>query len=250
MLQLHGVSIDDTFAEAFPVIGTRLIVTADTAEWARIAGSTATGNATSIIACDCEAAIERELAAEETPDGRPGVSLLLFGFGRDGLATAVQGRTGQSILTCPTTACYDGLPEAPRDKQIPLGKALRHFGDGFQFAKKLAGRRYWRVPVMDGEFLCEDKVGTVKGVGGGNLLICGREPQAALAAAMAAAAAMRTVRRRHPPLPRRDRPVGKQGRVEVQGPQGQHQRRLLPHTPWAHQVGAPGGLRRGLRDRC
>lgn len=194
MLELHGVPIEDTFAEAFTVVAARLVVTAETPEWARIAGTTATGNATSIIACDCEAAIERELSAEETPDGRPGVSLLFFGFSRDGLAAAVQGRTGQSLLTCPTTAVYDGLPDAPRDKQIPVGKGLRHFGDGFQISKKFAGRRYWRVPVMDGEFLCEDKVGTVKGVGGGNLLICGRDGAATLAAAMAAAAAMRTVR--------------------------------------------------------
>ena len=193
MLTLHGVAIEDTFAEAFTVVGTRLIVTADSLDWARTAGVTATGNATSIIACDCEAAIERELASEETPDGRPGLSLLLFGFSRDGLATAVQGRTGQSILTCPTTACFDGLPGTPRDKQIALGKALRYFGDGFQISKKLDGRRYWRVPVMDGEFLCDHTVGTIKGVGGGNLLICGRDPQSALAAATAAADAMRSV---------------------------------------------------------
>jgi formylmethanofuran--tetrahydromethanopterin N-formyltransferase len=193
MLELQGVAIDDTFAEAFTVTGARLIVTAANLEWARIAGTVATGNATSVIACDCEAAIERELSPAETPDGRPGVALLLFGFSREQVAAAVQARVGQSILTCPTTACFDGLPEAPRDKQIPLGKGLRHFGDGFQVSKKLAGRRYWRVPVMDGEFLCDDQAGTVKGVGGGNLLICGRDPETALTAATRAAAAMRAV---------------------------------------------------------
>jgi formylmethanofuran--tetrahydromethanopterin N-formyltransferase len=194
MLTLAGVPIEETFAEAFTVTGTRLIVTADCVEWARIAATTATGNATSIIACDCEAAIEGELSPTETPDGRPGISILLFGFSREQVAAAVQSRVGQSILTCPTTACFDGLPDAPADKRVPLGKGLRHFGDGFQISKKLAGRRYWRIPVMDGEFLCSEQAGTVKGVGGGNLLICGRDPGETLTAATAAAVAMRTVK--------------------------------------------------------
>lgn len=193
MPELHGVAIDETFAEAFTVTGARLIVTAETREWVRIAAATATGNATSVIACDCEAGVDRELEPAETPDGRPGVVLLLFAFNREALAKAVQGRVGQCILTCPTTACFNGLPDEPRDRQIPLGKGLRYFGDGWQTSKKLAGRRYWRVPVMDGEFLCEDVAGTTKGVGGGNLLICGRDRTSTLAATVAAAEAMRAV---------------------------------------------------------
>ncbi len=191
MLELHGVPITDTFAEAFPLVGTRLIITASTSDWAATAGQQAAGYATSVIACDAEAGIERFLNPEETLDGRPGVSLLMFAFSRKALAKAVQGRVGQTILTCPTTACFDGLPETPKEKQVPLGSGLRHFGDGLQFSKKLAGRRFWRIPVMDGEFLCEDKAGTVQGVGGGNLLICGDSQDSALQAAMAAAEAMR-----------------------------------------------------------
>jgi formylmethanofuran--tetrahydromethanopterin N-formyltransferase len=194
MLELNGVPVEDTFAEAFTVSGTRLIVTADSEDWARTAAVTATGNATSVIACDCEAGIERTLSPMETPDGRPGIALLLFAFNRESLATAVQARVGQSILTCPTTACYNGLPDVPRDKQIPLGSGLRHFGDGWQASKKLGTRRYWRVPVMDGEFVCEDRAGTVKGVGGGNLLIAGRDARETLAAAETAASAMRDAR--------------------------------------------------------
>jgi formylmethanofuran--tetrahydromethanopterin N-formyltransferase len=193
MPDLNGVAIDDTFAEAFGVTGTRLVVTADTLAWARIAGTVATGNATSVIACDCEAAIERELSAAETPDGRPGVSLLVFAFSREALEKAVQARVGQSILTCPTTACFDGAPATPKEKQIALGSGLRHFGDGYQASKLLGGRRYWRVPVMDGEFLCEARAGTVKGIGGGNLLICGRDVASTLAAATVAVVAMRQV---------------------------------------------------------
>jgi formylmethanofuran--tetrahydromethanopterin N-formyltransferase len=190
LLTINTVLIEDTFAEAFPMTLARLIVTAATAEWARTAGTLATGYAASVIGCDAEAGIERELSPEETPDGRPGVSLLLFGFSRDGLQKAVINRVGQCVLTCATTACYNGLPVV-KEKRIRVGGNLRFFGDGFQFSKKLEGRRYWRLPVMDGEFLCEDYFGTAKGVAGGNFLILGQTQEQTLAAASAAAAAIR-----------------------------------------------------------
>jgi formylmethanofuran--tetrahydromethanopterin N-formyltransferase len=185
---IDGVEIEDTFAEAFGMRATRLIVTADSAGWARTAGETATGFATSIIACGVEAGIERTLAPAETPDGRPGIAILLFAINREGLAKAVRDRVGQCILTCPGTACYAGMAEGD---PVPLGRVLRYFGDGNQAAKRLAGRRFWRIPVMDGEFLCEDTVGQQKAVGGGNFLILGRSRAAVLAAAERAIAAMR-----------------------------------------------------------
>src|SRR5262249_18344316 len=126
---------------------------------------------------------------DETPDGRPGVSLLLFAFSRDALQKAVVNRVGQCILTCPTTACYNGLPVV-RDKSIRVGGNLRFFGDSWQFSKKPEGRRYWRVPVMDGELVCEAVFGTVKGVAGGNFLIVGASQAEARAAAEAAVAAI------------------------------------------------------------
>src|SRR5437763_1135213 len=170
----------------------RLLVTAETAAWAQTAALTATGYAASVIGCDAEAGVERTLPPEETPDGRPGVSLLLFAFSRDALQKAVVNRVGQCVLTCATTACYNGLPPV-KDKTIRVGGNLRFFGDGFQFSKRLEGRRYWRIPVMDGEFTCEDHFGTVKGVAGGNFLIVGATQAAALAAAEAAVAAIRRV---------------------------------------------------------
>src|SRR5947209_19942247 len=157
----------------------RVVVTAETPAWAETAGRLATGYAASVIGCDAEAGIERLLAAEETPDGRPGVSLLLFAFSRDALQKAAVNRVGQCVLTCATTACYNGLPVVP-DKAIRVGGQLRFFGDGWQMSKRLEGRRFWRVPVMDGEFLCEDVFGTVKGVAGGNLIILGEDTAAAL----------------------------------------------------------------------
>lgn len=170
----------------------RIIVTAATRDWALTAAREATGYAASVIGCDAEAGIERELTAEETPDGRPGFSLLMFAFNRDALQKAAVNRVGQCVLTCPTTACFNGLPVV-KGKSIRIGGQLRFFGDTFQVSKKLAGRRYWRLPVMDGEFCCEDEFGTVKGVGGGNFLILAQSQQAGLEAAEAATAAIRQV---------------------------------------------------------
>jgi formylmethanofuran--tetrahydromethanopterin N-formyltransferase len=190
LLTINEIAIEETFAEAFPMTACRVIVTAETAAWALTAGQLATGYAASVIGCDAEAGIERFLSPEETLDGRPGLSLLFFAFNRDALQKAVINRVGQCVLTCPTTACYNGLPVV-KEKAIRIGGNLRFFGDTFQFSKKLEGRRFWRLPVMDGEFTCEDFFGTVKGVAGGNFLILGRSQATTLAAAEAAADAVR-----------------------------------------------------------
>jgi len=184
-----GVLVLDTFAEAFPMTAARVIVTTDTPAWAMVAGQTMTGYATSVIACDAEAGIERVLPPGETPDGRPGISVLVFAFSRDALEKALANRVGQCVMTCPTTACYNGLPIG--EKTISVGGKLRYFGDGWQVSKRIGGRRYWRIPVMDGEFLCEETFGTVKGVAGGNIILMGNEPAATLVAAESAVAAMR-----------------------------------------------------------
>lgn len=192
MLTVNSVAIENTFAEAFPMSAARLIVTAETPGWARTAGQEATGYAASVIGCDVEAGIESDLDAGHTPDGRPGVSLLFFAFSRDALQKAIANRVAQCVLTCATTACYNGLAGEP-GKAIKVGGNLRFFGDGWQISKLLDGRRYWRMPTMDGEFLCEDTFGTVKGVGGGNILILGTTQAVALSAAEAAVDAIRTV---------------------------------------------------------
>ena len=191
-MRLHGVDILDTFAEAFPMTAARVVVTAATSEWARIGATAATGYASSVIGCDAEAGIERELTPTETPDGRPGFSLLFFAFSRDALQKALVNRVGQSLLTCATTAVYCGLP-GDDGKSIRIGGNLRYFGDGWQIGKQIDGKRYWRIPTMDGEFLCEDRFGTTKGVAGGNLIIAGESQSKTLAAAEAAVMAMRAI---------------------------------------------------------
>lgn len=181
---INGVSIDHTFAEAFGMSGTGIIITADTMKWARIAAVTATGFGTSVIGCGAECGIDRELSPDETPDGRPGVRILMFGFSPDALVPQVKNRIGQCVLTSPGSACFAGL-EGPT--KIGLGKAPRFFGDGFQTAKKLGDSRYWRVPVMDGEFVIEENTAvTTEAVGGGNMLIVGTDRAGLLEATEAA----------------------------------------------------------------
>lgn len=191
-LQRNGVLIDATFAEAFPMKATRLVITAHNMAWARHAAVSATGFATSVIGCGCEAGIEREISPAESPDGRPGLSVLLFAMSGKELAKQIERRVGQCVLTCPTTAVFAGLPPgAPGSDVAALGRNLRFFGDGWQISKVIAGVRYWRVPVMDGEFVAQEDTPVVKAVGGGNLLLLATDTDAALAAAEAAAAAMR-----------------------------------------------------------
>ena len=190
-LILNGIPVEDTFAEAFDMAATAIVLTADTPHWARVAGTTMTGFATSVIGCGVEAGIDRELAPEETPDGRPGVRVLLFGFDAKSLGQQLLKRVGQCVLTSPGSACYAGAAGTPR---LRLGSGLRVFGDGFQTAKRIDGRRFWRIPVMDGEFVCESDTGSVAGaVGGGNLLFLGRTQSGTLAVAEAAASAAAAV---------------------------------------------------------
>ena len=188
-MNIRGVTIEDTFAEAFGMRAARVIITAKTPRWAREAAIKFTGFATSVIACKCEAAIERELQPHETPDIRPGVSALLFTMDTDSLGKRLIERIGQTVLTCPTTSCFDGLPDLP--DRVPAGRALRTFGDRFQISKVVGGQRFWRIPVMEGEFLLQESFGIQKkGVGGGNFLILAESGDAALEAAEAAVAAI------------------------------------------------------------
>ena len=187
-MNLGSTFVDDTFAEAFGMSYTRLLVTAHDEYWLDAAAREVTGYSSSVIACDAEAGVERRLARETTPDGRPGAAILIFGFSQDALAKAVPNRTGQCLMTCPSTAVYDGLPAA--EKRIALGKHLRFFGDGYQKSKLVDGRRYWRVPVMDGEFLVQEDLGVAKGVGGGNVIIQSLTKEAGLAAARRAVEAI------------------------------------------------------------
>jgi len=187
---INGVTVVDTFAEAFAMWGARGLITAENEKWAAAAARAMTGFATSVIGCKCEAGIERVVPAGETPDGRPGAMVLLFATSAEGVGKRLVERIGQCVMTCPTTACYNALAS---ENTVVVGGLLRYFGDGFQAAKLFDGRRFWRVPVMDGEFVVEERFGVQPAVGGGNLLLLGEDMLPTLAAAEAAVNAMRTV---------------------------------------------------------
>ncbi|MCW4049641.1 MAG: formylmethanofuran--tetrahydromethanopterin N-formyltransferase [Candidatus Bathyarchaeota archaeon] len=194
----NGVEIEDTFAEGFGMWGSRLIITAVTQKWANIAATSLTGYATSVIACDCEAAIEREIPPEESPDGRPGIAVMIYGFSRGKLSASILNRLGQCVLTCPSTAVFNGLPEEEADAMLDIGKSIRFFGDGFQVKMRMGDgwhqrKRFWRIPVMEGEFLIEEKIGAKKAVAGGNFLVMGATEEATLKASEAAIEAIHEV---------------------------------------------------------
>lgn len=189
-MKINKTDIVPTYAEAFAMWGGRAVITADSRRWALTAARSMTGFATSVIGCPCEAAIEREVPAAETPDGRPGFSVLLFTVREKDIKKRLMERIGQCVMTCPTTACFNGLES---EHTVSVGGALRYFGDGHQMSKVLNGRRLWRIPVLDGEFLVDDLFGVRETVGGGNLFIMGASSASALRAATAACDAMAAV---------------------------------------------------------
>jgi len=189
-LVINGVQIRDNFAEAFPMKATRIVVTAINERWVQHAAAAMTGFATSVIACEVEGGVERWIKADQSPDGRPGVAVIFCTMDSKGLGKQVEKRVGQCVLTCPTTAAFSGIDDARR---LDMGNRLRYFGDGHQISKVIGDRRYWRIPVMDGEFVCEDSVGMTEAVGGGNFLILGRDQPAVIKAAEAAVEAMNQI---------------------------------------------------------
>jgi formylmethanofuran--tetrahydromethanopterin N-formyltransferase len=180
-MEINGTGILDTFAEAFPVWLSRVIITAATPEWAYKAAVEATGFASSKIGCPCEAGIERYLSSEETPDGRPGVSILICADKKN-IRSNVAGRISQCILPAPTASAFDGLPDA--DSRFHT--RMHYFGDRYEERCMVAGRRCWKIPVMEGEYVGEERFGTVKGIAGGNFLIMGKDQRSALSGAVAA----------------------------------------------------------------
>ena len=174
------VKIEDTFAEMFPMWAGRILITAANEKWALIAARTASGFASSIIMSPAEASVEGLVSAKETPDGRPGAIIQIYHSSRGDLKHQMGLRIGQCIMTCPTTAAFDALPKAKR--RIKVGRSLRLFGDGYQKSGEVAGRKVWRIPVMEGEFVVEDDFGIMKAVASGNMLILATDWKAALKA--------------------------------------------------------------------
>ncbi|MDD1752541.1 MAG: formylmethanofuran--tetrahydromethanopterin N-formyltransferase, partial [Methanotrichaceae archaeon] len=116
------------------------------------------------------------------------------------LETSLLNRVGQCILTAPTTAAFNGLPEA--ENQFDTGKKLSFFGDGHQkMIDNYFGRKVWKIPIISGDFIVEQAMGAVDGIAGGNFYILGQNQMAALMAAEAAADAIRKIKGTITPFP-------------------------------------------------
>jgi len=184
----NTVKIQDTFAEMFGMWAGRVLITAQSEKWAQIAGSLTTGFATSVIAASAEASIERFVPADQTPDKRPGLYIQIYNRDRFELKHQLMERIGQCTMTCPTTAAFNGLTGK---RVLRVGSSLRYFGDGFQKKTMVGGRKCWKIPVMEGNFIVEDGFGAMEAVAGGNFMIFAETQEAGLKAAEAAADAIR-----------------------------------------------------------
>ncbi len=184
-MELNGVTIDDTYAEAFPIWVSRVIITAVTEQWAYKAATEATGFATSTIGCPCEAGIDCFVPAESTPDGRPGYAIMICA-GKKKLKEQVVERLAECVLTAPTTAVFDGLADVAGDVDETIPVKLHFFGDGYEEKREIGGRTVWAIPIMEGEYIGEEEFGAVKGVAGGNFFVMGENQMAALTGAEAA----------------------------------------------------------------
>ncbi|MCQ1536789.1 formylmethanofuran--tetrahydromethanopterin N-formyltransferase [Methanosarcina sp. KYL-1] len=187
-MELNGVEIEDTYAEAFPIKISRVLITGATRHWAQVAATEATGFGTSVIMCPAEAGIEKFASPSETPDGRPGVYIQICTFKYEALEEQLLERIGQCVLTAPTTSVFNGLPDA--EKQFNVGFKLKFFGDGMESETDISGRKVYRIPIMEGDFLTEENFGAVAGIAGGNFFIFGDSQMSALTAAEVAVEAI------------------------------------------------------------
>jgi formylmethanofuran--tetrahydromethanopterin N-formyltransferase len=198
-MEINGVQIEDTFAEGFPIKMARVLITAVTERWALEAAREATGFGTSVIGCSAEAGIECVVDGSQTPDGRPGVNILICNMGYKNLENSLLFRIGQCVLTAPTTAAFSGMPDA--EKQFDTGKKLSFFGDGYQKQAEIFGRNVWKIPLMSGDFIVEQNFGAVDGIAGGNFLILAQNQAAGLMAADAAVNAISKIKGTITPFP-------------------------------------------------
>ena len=186
----NACEIVDTFAEMFPMWAGRVLITADNEKWALTAAATATGLATSVIMSPAEAGLEGIAPSDKTPDKRVGALIQIYNRSRFDLKNQMILRIGQCVMTCPTTAAFDAMPNAKR--KLKIGRSIRLFGDGFQRKGLVGDRKVWKIPVMEGDFIVEDTFGVAEAVAGGNLLILAKDKSSGLRAAEEAVNAIKT----------------------------------------------------------
>ena len=170
-MKLHGAEIVDTFAEAFPMRRARRHHRGDAGVGA---GGGPLADRLRHLGDRVQVRGGHRARARRGRDARraAGLSALLFAMDRDGVAKRLVERVGQTA-----DVPDDGLLQRPgRRGHRRRRRPAAFFGDGYQASKVLDGRRYWRMPVMEGEFLVEERFGVVEGVAGGNIIMLARPP--------------------------------------------------------------------------
>ncbi len=183
--------IEDTYAEAFTTKAAHILITAATKKLAHIAATEATGFATSFIGCPAEAGIDKYFSPEETPDGRPGYSIIICQNKADKVKEQLLERIGQCVLTAATTSVFNLIEES--EETDNLGFKLAFFADGYQEKIQLYNKDMYKIPVMSGDFLIEENFGITDAVAGGNLFIMAKTQSSALIAAESAVNAINDV---------------------------------------------------------
>ncbi|MEM3696351.1 MAG: formylmethanofuran--tetrahydromethanopterin N-formyltransferase [Candidatus Bathyarchaeia archaeon] len=176
--------VEDTYAEAFEGIFSRIIVTADDEETLRKAAEDATATP-SIVIGRVEGGIEKWLSEKETPDKREG-ALLQFWGGIDPkkpfseslkkFEVELSYRIRQDILVKPFTAVFDVTPKA--EGKIDMMERVGHCGDGYEWVEKRFGREVIVVPIMVPDFIIERYIGYARGVMGANFWVMCKTKQA------------------------------------------------------------------------
>jgi len=193
-LEVNGVPIDDTYCETFTARVSRVLATSVNRKWALEAALEAKGLGRSATIPPCEASIETEAAAKETPDGRPGFFIQFLDRKVEALREWSIVRIRKGVMPYPKTSVFDAMPkEMVIDYVDVKGTMIQQFGDGFEEETEVFGRTVFRIPRMDGFFHVETRFGIAKGVTGGMFLIFSKTDEAALEAAERAIEAVKTV---------------------------------------------------------
>ncbi|MCJ7632528.1 formylmethanofuran--tetrahydromethanopterin N-formyltransferase [Candidatus Bathyarchaeota archaeon] len=191
------VPIQDTYAEAFTGICTRIIVTARDETRLKKAAYNST-SLPSIVINRTEGGIEQWIHPDKTPDGRMGAILQYYGRydptapekSLDRFNRELSYRIRQGILVVPTTAVYNA---SNSKEKIDMMDRVGHCGDGYETEIMYRDLKIISVPLMMGDFYIERYLGVGKGIMGGNIWILCCNEDAALEAGDKAVAAVMTV---------------------------------------------------------
>lgn len=171
--------LEDTYAEAFSGIYSRVLITADDDKTLQRAAYDATATPGTVIG-RVEGGIESWIGEKETPDGRKG-AILQFWYDEgnlDKFEVELSYRIRQDILVKPFTRVFDASikPEGYIDTMKQVG----HCGDGYEWEEHLYGRDMIVVPIAIPDFMIERKLGYSKGIMGANFWYMCKNKEAVL----------------------------------------------------------------------